>query len=185
MRIPTQLLLTRKFCIPTWWAVRFWASFWTLWIRFIFFDEMAITAGFCNDIPVNGIYITQMRIFFNTHRTTQNRRQTHEPDVLYGTHFINDQGVVMEQYITAYDCQVRKQLGKWLKPLYPVQKKVTRNFAQLGKSHIFEVLFLSLVDQENLNRAFHHRTVLQSAERRHRIPDVQVRTHWKREENEN
>lgn len=80
-----------------------------------------VIVEFCvhDEGPVDGVQVTELRVFLNTDGSTGDVPQVVQADVLQAGHLENHQGVVVEEVTTMNDGEVGKERAQTVQAGYP------------------------------------------------------------------
>lgn len=130
--------------------------------------------------PIDGVQVAELRVFLYTDGTAGDVPQVEQPDVLQAGHLKDHEGVVVEEVTSADDGEVWKQSAQTVQAGHPEQQQVVRDHGQLGETEgpedfLVDVVVVFVTDEENLQVALHHCTVLQPPEFTDVVADVDAR----------
>lgn len=130
--------------------------------------------------PVHRVQVAELGVLFNPHGSPGDVPQVVQADVLQAGHLVDHQGVVVEKIAPADDTQVGEKHAEAVQAGDAKQQQVASDDGQLWEAEGAEVLLVDVlglvVDEEDVQVALHHRTVLQPLELTDVISDVDART---------
>lgn len=117
--------------------------------------------------PVNRVQVAELRVFLNADGTAGDVPQVVQADVLQAGHLEDHKGVVVEEVTSADNGEVGKERAQTVQAGYPEQQQVVSDHGQLGETQgaedfLVDVVVVFVTNEENLEVALHHCTVLQA-----------------------
>lgn len=115
--------------------------------------------------PVHRVHVAELRVLLYPNSSPGDVSQVVKPNVLQAGHLIDNQGIVVEEIAAADDAEVGEECAQAGKARDAKQQQIVGDDGQLGEAEGVEDLLVDVVglviDEEDLQVAFHHRAVLQ------------------------
>lgn len=125
-----------------------------------------------DQVPVNGIGVTEVSISLDPHSPSFNGLQVLEVQFGQGVHLVDDERVVLEQLLPPNDCQVREEATDVLQARDPEDQQVVRDLDQVRERQVREVRGSRVVKEHDLQVALNDSAVTQLIEGRDGGADV-------------
>lgn len=95
-----------------------WANI-TALLRLLVSSNVIVEFCIHDEGPVDGVQVTELRVFLNTDGSTGDVPQVVQANVLQAGHLKNHQGVVVEEVTTMNDSEVGKERAQTVQAGYP------------------------------------------------------------------
>jgi len=148
--------------------------------RFLVRVDEVVFALFGDEVPLDRLHVAQVGILLDQDRSSLDIRQRSETELFEGHEFVDDEGKVEKELLSADDRQVGEEILERSQAVDAVEQQIARDLAQLRVRLVHEALprLLVLFDQHDHDEALHHLAALQLRQFRDRIPNVQTRTNF-------